>query len=372
MCMLLRNEEAMSKKITIHYEEKPLYDITIEHSFAGLSAVLQELDLSQRRICVVSDTNVAKHYLEEVRSIAGENAKEVYTFTFPAGEQSKNTDTVGDLYKVLIEAHFDRKDILLALGGGVVGDLTGFAASTYLRGIRVVQIPTSLLSMVDSSIGGKTGVDFRGYKNMVGAFFQPSAVYMNLSTLKTLSDAQYFSGFGEIIKHGLIKDAAYFQSICEHLDALKVRDMNALEEIVAGSCQIKRSVVEKDPKEKGERALLNYGHTLGHAIEKLMDFSLLHGECVSLGTIAASKLSLNRNMITKVQFENIVSLLRQLCLPVTVSNISAQEIINISKNDKKMDAGQIRFILLNTIGEAIITTDVTDQEMTEALEEILC
>lgn len=361
----------MDKKITVHYAGKPLYDITLTGDFSGLTAVLEELEVSNRKFCIVSDSHVAAYYAKQVQELVQKTASYVCQFTFPAGEDSKTLEVIEDLYEVLIQAHFDRKDVLLALGGGVVGDMTGYAAANYLRGIRVIQIPTSLLAMVDSSIGGKTGVDFRGYKNMIGAFHQPSAVYMNLQTLQTLTDEQYYSGFGEIIKHGLIKDMKYLQTIVKHSDALRERDLTALEEVIYGSCQIKRSVVENDPKEQGERALLNFGHTLGHAIEKLMNFQMLHGECVSVGMVAAAKLSLLRGMIQKEDFALVVETLQSVHLPITVAGLNAQDIIAVSKSDKKMDSGQIRFILLQKMGHAAITTDVTDEEMSEALQAVL-
>ncbi|MDO4167519.1 MAG: 3-dehydroquinate synthase [Eubacteriales bacterium] len=361
----------MSKLITVHDKGMPLYDISIEKDYSGLASVLEKLDVSDHKICIVTDSHVAPHYAEEVLAIAQETASYAMTFTFPAGEQSKTLDVVEDLYEELIKAHFDRKDLLLALGGGVVGDMTGYAAATYLRGIRVVQLPTSLLAMVDSSVGGKTGVDFRGYKNMIGAFHQPSAVYMNLATLQTLTNEQYFSGFGEIIKHGLIKDMQYFRLIEENLTALNERDLEALESIVYGSCQIKRMVVENDPKEKGERALLNFGHTLGHAIEKLMDFQMLHGECVSVGMVTAAYVSLQRGYITQEDYDKIKESIQTLQLPVQVSGLQTEDVIRVSKSDKKMNAGQIRFILLESMGHAIMKDDVTDEEMRQALEVVL-
>lgn len=216
------------QKMTVHYDGKPLYDITLANNYDGLEEVLQNFALQSHKICIVTDDTVGAHYAEKVKTIAQKAAAYVCVFSFPAGESSKTLDVIEDLYEVLIKAHFDRKDILLALGGGVVGDMTGYAAATYLRGIRVIQLPTSLLAMVDSSIGGKTGVDFRGYKNMVGAFHQPSAVYMNVSTLKTLTKEQYFSGFGEIIKHGLIKDMNYFDTIQKNIMALNDRDLSCI------------------------------------------------------------------------------------------------------------------------------------------------
>ena len=361
----------MSKVINVHYDNKPLYDITIEKSYERLGEVLHNLGTEAHKLCIVSDSHVAPLYLDEVAGIAEKYADKVISFVFPAGEQSKNLDVVGDLYEKLIINHFDRKDTLIALGGGVVGDLTGYTAATYLRGIRVIQIPTSLLAMVDSSIGGKTGVDFRGYKNMIGAFHQPSAVYMNLSALLSLTDKQYYSGFGEIIKHGLIKDMEYFEYLNDNLDMIKERNLDTLEHIVYGSCEIKRKVVENDPKEKGERALLNFGHTLGHAIEKLEDFTMLHGECVAVGMIAAGYISMNRGMISREEYDTLINMIKTLNLPTKVSNLEAKRIIEVSKSDKKMDAGQIRFILLDKMGNAVITSDVTDDEMTESLNQVL-
>ena len=361
----------MSKLITVHYDDKPIYNITIEKHYSKLASVIKEQVEAEHKVCVVSDSSVASHYLDAVMDIASECVSKVTSFVFPAGEESKNLNVVEDLYEHLIKEKFDRKDILLALGGGVVGDLTGFAASTYLRGIKVIQLPTTLLAMVDSSVGGKTGVDFRGYKNMVGAFHQPSAVYMNLSTLNTLTEKQYYSGFGEIIKHGLIKDTEYYSYIEKHLSELNSRNLDVLEEVVSGSCNIKRMVVENDPTEKGERALLNFGHTLGHAIEKLMNFSLLHGECVSLGMVAAGYISMKRDMITEDEFNGMTDMLKTLNLPVSVSELSADSIIETSKSDKKMDAGKIKFILLDRPGNAVIRKDVTDDEMREALSVVL-
>lgn len=361
----------MSKQITVHYDNQPIYDITIEKDYSNLDTVIKKQVTAEHKVCIVSDSSVAKHYLEDVTEIVKDCVSKVTSFVFPAGEESKNLNVVEDLYEHLIKEKFDRKDILLALGGGVVGDLTGFAAATYLRGIKVIQLPTTLLAMVDSSVGGKTGVDFRGYKNMVGAFHQPSAVYMNLSTLNTLTDRQYYSGFGEIVKHGLIKETNYYSYIENHLDELNKRNLDILEEVVAGSCNIKRLVVENDPTEKGERALLNFGHTLGHAIEKLMDFKLLHGECVSLGMVAAGYISMKRNMISQKEYQSIIEMLKTLNLPIDISGLDIEQIIETSKSDKKMDAGKIKFILLDKPGNAVILKNVTDAEMKEALSEFV-
>lgn len=361
----------MGRLINIHYDNKPLYDINIEQDFNGLPAVFESLRLKNRKLCILTDSTAGSYYLDNVMDIAREYTAKTVSYTFEAGEKSKNLNTIEDFYEKLIKEHFDRNDVIAALGGGVTGDMAGFAAATYLRGIRVVQIPSSLVAMVDSSIGGKTGVDFRGYKNMVGSFHQPSAVYINVSMLSTLTDVQYYSGFGEVVKHGLIRDVNYLDYIKDNYNGINSRDLAVLEEIVAGSCNIKRAVVENDPEEKGERAVLNFGHTLGHAIEKLKDFSMLHGECVSAGIAAASYISMKRGMVRQEEYNGICQVLKDLKLPVKTDGLKAEDIINISKSDKKMDAGKIKFILLNGIGNAVICNDVTDSEMRDALDTVL-
>ncbi len=276
-------------EITVRTEGNAPYKICLEDSFRKLSNYLREIGCEGHRLCVVTDSNVAPLYLKEVLLKAEECCSSVIAFEFPAGESNKTLDHVRELYEVLIQAGFDRHDYLLALGGGVVGDLTGFTAATYLRGIRFIQVPTTLLSQIDSSIGGKTGVDFDSYKNMVGAFHQPSLVYINIKTLHTLPEDQFASGMGELLKHGLILDADYYEWTIDHMEDIEERKYSVLLIMVARSCERKQSVVEKDPNEtSGERALLNFGHTIGHAIEKLKDFELLHGECVAIGTVAAA------------------------------------------------------------------------------------
>lgn len=363
---------SMNQRITVHYNNQPVYDIKFEESYDNLYIELEKLGAKDRKFCIISDTNVSKHYLNEVKELLENKCALVETFIIQAGEQSKNLNTVSSLYEHLIESKFDRNDILIALGGGVVGDLTGYAAATYLRGIRFIQLPTSLLAMVDSSIGGKTGVDFNAYKNMVGAFHQPDLVYINLKTLYTLSDSQFNSGLSEIIKHGLIKDFDYYEWLKENQTKIKEKDIDILKEMIYKSCIIKKEVVELDPTEKGERALLNFGHTIGHSVEKLMEFSLLHGECVSIGIVAASYLSLKRGSITKEQYEDIVHTLKNFHLPVTISNLDTKEVVDVTKIDKKMEAGQIKFILLDQIGKAVIDKNVTDEEMSDAIKYITC
>lgn len=366
------------KTTTVHnHENHPIYDIIFSESYDCLKEVLaaRGLIFKDRRVCIVSETNVAPLYLKEVSDIFSENGGKVTSYVFEAGESSKNLDTAKKLYEHLILSKFERKDILVALGGGVTGDLTGFTAATYLRGIDFIQLPTSLLSQVDSSIGGKTGVDFDSYKNMVGAFYQPKLVYINLGTLKTLNKREYLSGMGEIIKHGLIKNMAYYTWLKANADAILERNLCVLESMVYESCQIKRCVVENDPHETGERALLNFGHTLGHAIEKLSGFSLLHGECVSIGACAAAYISLRRGLILKSDYDDICDVFCKFNLPSSLEGrnirFSADDIVNATKFDKKMENGHIKFILLAPLGNAVIDKTITDKELFEAAMSLM-
>lgn len=361
----------MNTVLSVNYEGKPAYDIYLEPDFNNLTNALTALDLKGRRFMVLTESNVAPYYLEELLSLLTPLAKEVHSYTFPAGEASKNLDTVRDCYEQLILAGFDRKDVLIALGGGVVGDLTGYVAATYLRGIRFIQVPTSLLSMVDSSIGGKTGVDYKAYKNMIGAFYQPALVYINVSALNTLSDAEYYSGMGEIIKHGLIKDKAYYHWLRENQTVICQKQADVLTEMIYRSCRIKKEVVEKDPKELGERAVLNFGHTIGHSVEKLMNFTYLHGECVCIGMSAASYLTMKRGYISPADYEDILSTIRLFNEPVSVHGLTAKEIYEVTRLDKKMNSDKINFILLRGIGSSVIDPTVTKEEMLEAIHTII-
>lgn len=357
-----------TKRLEVRAEGRKVYDIVIESSFSKLVEELSSFGIKERKLCIVTEDHVASYYLEEVKNILEGQCAKLEVYIFQEGEASKNLSTVDSLYQFLIIHEFDRKDMLLALGGGVTGDLTGFAAATYLRGIDFVQIPTSLLAQVDSSIGGKTGVDYHAYKNMVGAFYMPKLVYINVSTVKTLSERQYHSGLGEVIKHGLIRDKAYFEWIRDNKEAIAKREDAALAYIIEGSCQIKRAVVEEDPKEHGVRATLNFGHTLGHSIEKLMNFSLTHGECVAIGSLLAADISCKRGYISEAENKDIKEVYKYFDFPVLPEELNAQDIVKETRHDKKMEHGRIKFILLAKVGEAKIYQDVTSEEMLEILK----
>lgn len=347
------------------------YQIHLTNTFKNLvkPGVGKEF-LEGRRACIVTDSTVGPLYEKKVFRELETVCSKVTVFTFPAGEASKTLDVVKSLYEHLIQEKFDRKDVLVALGGGVVGDLTGFAAATYLRGIDFIQIPTTLLAQVDSSIGGKTGVDFDSYKNMVGAFHMPKLVYMNLTVLESLKRRQFASGMGEILKHGLIKDIAYYEWLIEHMDEIEEREYAALLTMVEESCKIKRDVVEQDPMERGDRALLNFGHTVGHAVEKLKNFRLYHGECVAIGAVAAAYISLKRGYLDNEEFGEIRDMFIGFGLPFRVSGLTSDAILEATKLDKKMEAGNIRFILLKAMGEAFVATDVTEEELMDAINYI--
>ncbi|MFR8172660.1 MAG: 3-dehydroquinate synthase [Marvinbryantia sp.] len=368
----MAQEKEQKNALTVKTDRAGGYTIYFEHDFGRLAEVLEsDCGISGRKLCIVTDTTVEGLYLQEVIKALEGKCRALTQFVFPAGEQSKTLDTVRSLYEKLILEHFERRDMLIALGGGVVGDLTGFAAATYLRGIAFAQVPTTLLAQVDSSIGGKTGVDFDSYKNMVGAFHQPSLVYMNAHTLSTLPEEQFACGMGEVLKHGLIRSAAYYTWLIEHISEIAERDADTLQEMVMESCRIKRAVVEKDPTEKGERALLNFGHTIGHAIEKVKSPDLLHGQCVALGCVAAAYISFKRGLLSTEEFYEIRDMNVGFDLLFSVEDIDPQEILTITKSDKKMDQGSVKFVLLKKIGKAFIDTTVTDEEILEAVNFIL-
>lgn len=358
-------------RLSVHLNGTPIYDIVLNQSFQALPEEVKKLGTEKKKICIVTDSNVAPLYLEEVKKQLAGTCREVDEFIFPAGEEYKNLNTVRDLYETLIRKAYDRKDMLAALGGGVVGDLCGFAAATYLRGISFIQIPTTLLSQVDSSIGGKTGVDFDAYKNMVGAFHMPGLVYTNVKTLSTLSPVQFASGMGEVIKHGLIKDSSYYHWLEVNAPLIKGLDYSLCQQMILTSNCIKRDVVEQDPTEKGDRALLNFGHTLGHAIEKLMNFSMPHGHCVAAGSLAACAIAAKKGFLEWDELTGLRNVLKQYHLPFTISGIRAEDILEAVKHDKKMDAGIIKFILLRKIGDAYVDISVSQEDMLSGLSYIL-
>ncbi len=360
----------MSEILNVKYNGSPCYNIVFDDSFDGLTGYISELGFENRKIAIITDTNVKPLYADELENIVKAISTRVIIHAIPAGEENKNLHEIEKIYKILIENKFDRHDLIIALGGGVVGDMAGYTAATYLRGIAFIQIPTTLLAQTDSSIGGKTGVDYEGYKNMVGAFYMPSLVYMNIKVLNTLSGEQFASGFAEVMKHGLIKDQDFYMWLIENMYEIEERDPETLIQMIKKSCDIKRQVVEKDPTEKGDRALLNFGHTIGHAIEKYKEFSLSHGECVALGAVAAAYISWKRQMLSMEEYYEIRDMFVPFGLPISVTGIDADEIISLMHSDKKADGKSIKFVLLKKVGKAVLDSTVTDDEARAAIKEI--
>ncbi|WP_394781296.1 3-dehydroquinate synthase, partial [Undibacterium sp.] len=281
----------------------------------------------------------------------------VTTVVLPDGEEHKTWASLMLVFDALLEAKCDRKTTLVALGGGVIGDLTGYAAASYMRGVPFVQIPTTLLSQVDSSVGGKTGINHPLGKNMIGAFYQPQAVIADTSTLNTLPDRELSAGLAEVIKHGAVIDAAFFSWIEGNMDKLRARDPEALAYSVLRSCQIKADVVRQDEREGGLRAILNFGHTFGHAIESGMGYgNWLHGEAVGCGMVMAADLSYRLGYIDYVSKVRLQSLVEAAGLPVKAPDLGEARWLELMEVDKKNEGGQIKFILLKPLGAPIITT----------------
>lgn len=357
-------------KLLVKREGDFHYPICFEENFSNLAQAMRAEGLVDRKICIVTDSNVGPLYESAVEEVLRKVSSDISVFTFEAGEKNKNLDTVSSLYQTLIQNGLDRKSLLVALGGGVVGDLTGFGAATYLRGIDFIQIPTTLLAQVDSSVGGKTGVDFQQYKNMVGAFHQPKLVYMNLSTLTTLPAEQFACGMGEILKTGLICDGEFFRFVCREQESIKALDMKLIAAMVRRCCEIKAGVVERDPKEQGERALLNLGHTVGHAVEKLKNFTLLHGQCVGAGLVAAAYLSMKRGLLNEQEYQEICRGCADYDLPIHVERTYSAGCSCRNQKRQKMEQGHIKFILMDGIGKSFIDKTVTDAEMLSCIQEI--
>ncbi len=345
------------------------YDIVFETSFDALCDALAKIN-APKKLLIVTDSNVEAIYAREVLGCLQGAGYDMQVYAFPAGEQQKHMQTILSICGACMKHQMDRKSMILALGGGVVGDMAGFAAAIYMRGIRFVQIPTTLLSQSDSSVGGKTGIDFAGSKNSLGAFHQPKLVYLNVSTLKTLPKREFISGMGEVVKHGIIYDRDFFVYLKENAEKIKSLDEKSLIHMANTNCSIKAKVVVEDEKETGLRAILNFGHTIGHAAESAMNFAMTHGECVSLGMCAASYIAAGRGLIKEEEFLQIKEVLSLYDLPVSAVLPDTEKILDFMQKDKKKLDGALKFILPTQIGSVISVTDVTEEEICRAIESI--
>ena len=329
---------------------------------------LLEPHLRHRDVMVVTNEIVGPIYLEPVRALLA--GSRVATVVLPDGEQHKTMATVNRVLDALVEARFGRDCVVLALGGGVVGDIAGFAASIYQRGVDFIQVPTTLLAQVDSAVGGKTGVNHPGGKNLLGAFHQPVCVLSDTDTLRTLPDRELSAGCAEVVKYGLIADADLFAWLEEQAEALLRRDRAALGHVIRRSCELKAEIVGQDEREHGRRALLNLGHTFGHAIELHAGYGeWLHGEAVAAGTCMAAEFSARLGALDPLEVDRIRRLFRRLQLPVSPPPADPGKFLAAMGMDKKVVAGQIRLVLLDRIGAARITGDYPPHELVDYLRE---
>jgi 3-dehydroquinate synthase len=345
------------------------YDILIDEGLllGELPGLAAKLRLG-RRCAIITDSNTGPLYSQAVRDALAGAGVEASTITVPAGEGSKSLAVAGRLYEQLAEARLDRRGFILALGGGVVGDVGGFIAATYLRGVDFVQVPTTLLSMVDSSVGGKVAINLPQGKNLVGAFYQPRLVLADMGTLRSLPEREFRSGMAEVIKYGIICDARLFALLEQRLDALMAKDMAQLAPVIARCCEIKAEVVSQDERETGLRAILNFGHTIGHAIEAVTDYGqYLHGEAIAIGMMAAARLSRKHGGLGDTDIGRIESLLRRAGFDLTPPPVSFIKIVAPMRRDKKAIEGKLRFVLARRLGEVFVSDAVTESDIEEVL-----
>ena len=365
-------------KLRINLRENS-YDIIIEHGLLSELGALISKKFGKPKTFIVTDSNIAVHWLKQTIESLSAQGMSPKVLEVPVGESTKSFINLEKIIDQLLESKVDRDSVLIALGGGVIGDLAGFAGAVTLRGIKVIQVPTTLLSQVDSSVGGKTGVNVRQGKNLVGSFHQPSLVAIDTQVLQTLPSRQLFAGYAEVLKYGLIKDRSFFDWL--ELNGKKVLEGDKLAQQFAifTSCRIKAEIVEADEKEKNLRAILNFGHTFGHALEAEAgyDGNLLHGEAVSIGMVLAIELSKSLGYLSGQDAGRAVEYIRNIGLPTNINSIEGSTswhpdgIIQHMQHDKKVSNGQLRFVLIKGIGEAYLTADVERNDIYRVIEKSL-
>ena len=343
------------------------YPISIGHGFMSNEAFWAPL-IADRGVVLVTDDNVAPLYAGTLKATLGA-ASQLTEVVLPAGEAHKDLSSIQVILDAALADKHERASLFIALGGGVVGDMTGFAAACFLRGADFVQVPTTLLAQVDSSVGGKTGVNHRMGKNLIGAFHQPRHVVIDIETLASLPKREFAAGLAEVIKYGLIRDAEFFAWLNENVQRLKDRDAEAVAFAIERSCRIKAEVVAEDEREGGVRAHLNFGHTFGHAIERLQGYGeWLHGEAVAAGMVIASRLSVAKGSLAPMVVEQLEAFNQAVGLPVAAPpTITPGELMNAMGSDKKVAAGKVRYILLRELGDAVVTDEVTEADITRVI-----
>jgi 3-dehydroquinate synthase len=348
------------------------YDIEIGADLDRAGSRVQGLGLGGK-MAVVTNPTVKNLYGGRLNDSLKAAGFLVMSVEIPDGEQYKSLDWANSIYTSLLINGFDRKSALVALGGGVIGDLTGFAAATFMRGVPFIQVPTTLLAMVDSSVGGKTGVNHPMGKNMIGAFYQPRKVLMDLGALKTLPKEEFLSGMAEVIKYGVIRDAAFFDYLETNREKILSLEPEALEYIVRRSCEIKSEVVAKDERESGLRAILNFGHTVGHAIETAENYTVRHGHAVAIGMVYASRLAQRTGLCDASVPERVEQLIRSYGLPADLSALgrrpSVAGLMDTMQIDKKAEGGKVKFVLPKKLGEVVITKEWEESQLRELLAE---
>lgn len=360
------------KTVTVDLADNS-YLIYIASGLLQRSDLLQQV-ISSRQIAIVSNAVIADHYLPTlINSVKQISQAQIETIILPEGEQHKNQSTLDSIYDCLIEKQFSRDCLLIALGGGIVGDMTGFAAACYQRGVAFIQTPTTLLAQVDSSVGGKTGINHRLGKNLIGAFYQPKAVFIDTDVLATLPKAEIAAGMAEVIKYGLIRDKAFLLRLDKILDEAMQLSPTLIAELIQTSCHHKAEVVANDEKEKGERATLNLGHTFGHAIEALTAYKVyLHGEAVAIGTMMAMELSCLLGFLSSADIAFAEQLFKRAgCPTLLTQQLTPLAIRQAMQRDKKVAAGNLKLILLQGLGQAVIRDDIDESLILQAIEKRL-
>ena len=356
------------KRVTITIKKpQESYDIVIGNDL--IKNLQKYIKFSEyTKVVLITDDNVWRSWQQVIETALPLNTPHII---LPPGEQAKNIDSLQIIWKKLLDIGCDRKSLIINFGGGVIGDIGGFAASTYMRGIDFINIPSTLLSQIDASVGGKTGFDFVGIKNLIGTFNQPNAVFIDVQTLTTLPKREFISGFAEIIKTGLIFDKDFFETVTSKNPS--EFSESELIKIIEKSCDLKSTIVQMDEKENGKRKLLNFGHTIGHAIESISletDKPLLHGEAVSIGMVAEAKIAKEIGLFTQEEATIIKEKLQNAGLPITLPNFSTESIIKKMKSDKKNSGGHINFTLLKKIGDAIINQTVDEEVIKKILNNV--
>ncbi len=352
------------QKISVNLPSNSYQILIAADSLGQLGKQMKELNLG-KKVLLVSNPEIFAYYGQTCLKSLEEAGFETYTHLIPAGETHKNLQSIAQVYDTALANRLERSSTLVALGGGVIGDMTGFAAATWLRGVNFVQVPTSLLAMVDASIGGKTGVNHPQGKNLIGAFYQPKLVLIDPTVLKTLPEREFRAGMAEVIKYGVIWDADLFTKLeeAENIDRFASIDRELLQTILVRSTQAKAEVVSQDEKEAGLRAILNYGHTIGHAVESLTNYQqFVHGEAVAIGMVAAGKIATAMGLWTETEAKRQEQLITKTKLPTNIPpELNMDDILETLKSDKKVKAGKVRFILPTQIGKVIITDKVTEE-----------